>query len=463
MSAGRRGVPRARGRPKTRVCSPPMRARATHLERCGVYSALAAFALTRALTLGAAYAAPQERERAGAPGWWSDVPTARWDGGHYRKILLDGYPDAIDDRVAFFPGYPLLARPLTAWVDADVALLGVTLVAGMGVVAVLYPWVRRHSDARTATWSVLLFSAWPATMFLSTTYSESVFLLCVVGALALLDRGRLFAAALLSGVATAVRPTGVILSVIVVAWAFLALLGRSSWATFWLGRGARRGEGGDERHIGVVAPPARGLVPTTRDSSEAARPSQALVGVVKWLAIGVVSVVGLLGFMSYLWQHYDRADAYRIAQSGWKTSPARRPWLSALTFRAALEPALRPVKALVRGRLGDLTQPRTWYAASNLAFVAAGVAGLVRPGRFPRLVFALPILVFLMAYLPDAANGGRLVSIERYQLVALPCFVLFAQLLMRVPGVAVRGAAIAALLAMQCVYIQRFANWEFVG
>ncbi|MGE0481168.1 MAG: mannosyltransferase family protein [Phycisphaerae bacterium] len=445
-----------------------MSARATHLDRFGMLYALAVFGLTRVVTLAAAYAAPQDRTRADAPTWWSDLPTARWDGGHYRKILLDGYPDAIDDRVAFFPGYPLLARPLAGWVDADAALLVVTLLSGAGVVAVFYGWVRRHSDARTATWSVAILACWPATMFLSATYSEAVFLLCVAGALALLDRGRLFAAALLAGVATAVRPTGVILAALVAGWSFLALVGRPSWAVLWLGGASRRRDADRERGSAVADAPARGVAPPAgaAGATSAVGASIAgarLAGLVKWLAVCAVSVTGVVAFMSYLAQRYDRADAYSLAQAGWKTSPASRPWLYALTFRAALEPALRPVKALVRGKLGDLAQPRTWYAAWNLAFVAAGVVGLVRPGRFPRIVFTLPILVFLMAYIPDAANGGRLVSIERYQLAALPCFVLFAQLLLRVRGAAARGAGLVALLAMQCVYIQRFANWEFVG
>ena len=84
-----------------------------------------------------------------------------------------------------------------------------------------------------------------------------------------------------------------------------------------------------------------------------------------------------------------------------------------------------------------------------------------RPSRASR--FLLPIFVFLLAYLPDPVNGGRLVGIARYQLAALPCFALLAgwRVLRRWPVVFV--VLLAAAFFLQCLYVRGFCNWVLVG
>ena len=87
-------------------------------------------------------------------------------------------------------------------------------------------------------------------------------------------------------------------------------------------------------------------------------------------------------------------------------------------------------------------------------------------GQFAdRARFPLPILVLLEAYAADPFRGDRLVGIARYQLVALPCFLLVGTWLSRLRGPAhiVTAGLLSILLALQCLYISRFVDWILVS
>lgn len=420
-----------------------MMAAGDRLERYGVWLAVAAFLCTRAIVLVVALLAPQDRTRPDAPAWWSDVPLVRWDAGHYGRIMMDGYPAQISDTAAFFPGYPLFARPFAVLFKPEVALIVASHVAALACALLFYAWARGYTDARTALWAVMLWSCYPPAMFLSAGYADAVFVACVVAALWLLQRRQFWLAAVASAYATATRPTGLALAAVVVL-AVIAYGPRSPW-------------------------PRR---------------------VVQWIAIGAIAVSGLVAYELFLWHHYGRADAFFAAQASWTPAVAKHPWHRILSLTPVIQPALQPVKSVLRGDFGALLEAKTWNATFNLLAVILGFVGLLArrkrgqaPPRYepsmdegrsgaepvpvsggtPRVVFLLPIFIFLLAYLPDPVNGGRLVGIARYQLAALPCFALLAgwRLLRRWPAVFV--VLLAALFFLQCLYVRGFCNWILVG
>lgn len=184
------------------------------------------YAATRAVVWIAAVTAPQDRDPARGIDWWSPVPTMRWDAGHYLHILLHGYPAAITDTTAFFPAYPLMARPLLGVMSPDAALVTVSHVAGLAGVALLYAWARRLTGSGTALRAVVLVCTWPLAMYFSTGYSEGLFFLCVMAALLALQSGHRWAAAVAAGLATATRPTGLAVAAIVLLWELRECIGR---------------------------------------------------------------------------------------------------------------------------------------------------------------------------------------------------------------------------------------------
>jgi hypothetical protein len=148
---------------------------------------------------------------------WLDGWT-RWDGEWYWQIARDGYsytPGA-QSSVAFFPGYPLLAKllslPLRLFLSEAVAfhLAGIVLSWGCFLIALvglerLCSRLLGEDAARRAVWLLALY---PFSYFFGATYTESLFLALAVWAFAFGLEGRFWPACLLAGAATGVRSTG---------------------------------------------------------------------------------------------------------------------------------------------------------------------------------------------------------------------------------------------------------------
>lgn len=145
---------------------------------------------------------------------WPELPApigwARLDAGWYAHIATEGYSYTPGQQspVAFFPLYPLALRGLMA-LGLDTFLAGVLLTMVCGVLAlVLFThWARLRTDETTARDAGLLLALYPFAFFLyGAVYSDALFLLLVIGAFLLLERGQLVPAVLLAALATAARP-----------------------------------------------------------------------------------------------------------------------------------------------------------------------------------------------------------------------------------------------------------------
>jgi len=392
----------------------------------GLCWALIGFLCIRAaIWLTAWFTVPDPAEL--GPGrWWSEVPLVRWDSAFYRCILRDGYPPGppVPPTVEFFPVYPLLARPLALVVQRDVALVAVSNLAALIGAGFVYAWARRLTDRRTGFWCVMLASAYPAAMFLSAGYTEGLFFLEVATALWLLARGRPLPAACVSAVATATRPTGLALAAVILVWTYL--------------------------HARAHTRSRPGPRAWTRR-------------VMHLLAVGGVPVSGFVAYQAYLWHRYGRRDASFAVQEYWRKKDVEHPLVQTLLLQPVLERSARPIKYLVRGQFGLLAEMGNYNALLGTLILALGIKGLIRPGEIPRVLFLLPVGIFVMAYLPDPAGGGYLVSIARYQTAALPCFLLLARWKLWQRRPLALYALFALLVALQCLYARAFANWEWAG
>jgi hypothetical protein len=144
-----------------------------------------------------------------------------WDGAWYAVILESGYhsPPVMTKyqfgNVAFFPGYPLTARLVhkVTGTSSSHALLVVAQMACWGLWTFLLLFFQRWNvPPCLALVGVLLLLAHPATVFLVASYSESLFLLCMLGFLYFVDQDTptaRMAAALFGCLMTATRLVGV--------------------------------------------------------------------------------------------------------------------------------------------------------------------------------------------------------------------------------------------------------------
>jgi hypothetical protein len=136
---------------------------------------------------------------------------ARGDSFWFIGIAQHGYEH--NGGEVFYPLYPLglagLGRALGGYyVTAGIVI---SLACCAAAFVLLYKLALRHMDASAAGRAVLYLALCPMSLFLQAVYSESLYLLCAVGAFLLAERGRWLPAAFVTGLAMLTRVAGVAL------------------------------------------------------------------------------------------------------------------------------------------------------------------------------------------------------------------------------------------------------------
>lgn len=145
-----------------------------------------------------------------------------WDGGWYVHIAEYGYSYHPHEQssVAFFPVYPLVVRLVGAVVPGGVtnAAVLVTMACGLATLVLFHRWCSRRLPRRVAMWAVVAFALYPYAWFLyGAAYSDALFLSATIGAFLLLDDDHPVAAGIVGILATAARPTGIVVLIGLVA------------------------------------------------------------------------------------------------------------------------------------------------------------------------------------------------------------------------------------------------------
>lgn len=180
------------------MSDPALRRRAVRY--CVVVFLLARVALSLlGLAVGTIYANPPPIDRVTI-----DVPqvtpgvhnlfdgTERLDATWFIGIAASGYEAQPEQGAAFFPGYPLTIRAVAALpgISPLVAAVLVSNLALLGALIMLYLLTTRELSELIARRTVAVLVAFPTSFFLLAPYSESLFLLFAVIALASARRRR---------------------------------------------------------------------------------------------------------------------------------------------------------------------------------------------------------------------------------------------------------------------------------
>ncbi len=169
----------------------------------------------------------------------------RWDSGWYYDIVVNGYrltgeSSVSQVNVVYFPLYPLSVRLLTFWLPeplrtpedilaVGIAVSNVCLIAALVLLYRLtFDWT---GDNKAARWAILFLLVFPTSYFLSSFYSESIYLLVSVGAFFAAQRQRWGLAGVLSALAAVGRPVGIA----VAAALALVYLSNNRWRLRGLG------------------------------------------------------------------------------------------------------------------------------------------------------------------------------------------------------------------------------------
>jgi hypothetical protein len=151
-------------------------------------------------------------------GSFTDV-WARWDSAFFLQIAEHGY-----DRTtaAFYPLYPGVVAVLGRVFFGQYIVAGivVSLAAALGAFLLLQRVAEERLGADGARRAVLYLALFPMALFLQAVYSESLYLLLVLAAFVLAERGRFGWAGVVTGLAILTRVTGVALlpALALLAW-----------------------------------------------------------------------------------------------------------------------------------------------------------------------------------------------------------------------------------------------------
>jgi len=385
--------------------------------RVGLTRVTLAVWFIRALVIAASVASVIMATRGGVldPKYSSGYGLFAWDSHHYHRIMVDGYPaNRIEPIIAFFPGYPLLARIAAPFFSPVLGLLVVANVCSLLGLFLMYRWVRALAGEPAAGLATLLAASFPPAMFLAAAYVQGPMFLTVVVALMMMQRSRWLGAGVASGFATALHPTGV---AVAITLGLAMLIRRVRWTTM--------------------------------------------------LPVMIVSISGLLAYQGFLWARYDRFDAYLQAQAAWSVEqneapPApsdAKPGDVASTSSTTTMTTMTTWADSLPSPMDKLFSLGAWNKIWLLLILGLTLIGLIRPGPIPRELFALPIVIFLLGYLPG--NGARVTSIARLETVAIPCFVVAAVLIHRWKRLAIIG--VIAMTLMQAWYAFVFSRGEWAG
>lgn len=331
------------------------------------------------------------------------APFARWDSVWFLTIATDGYGAEVR-RTAFFPLYPLLAslgdRIAGSALAGGILVSLLALLASLVLIHRLAEVELGPAEAGVAVWLLALF---PASVFLSALYSESLFLALTLGAALAARTGLWPLAGLLGGMAAATRAVGILVLVL--------LFG------LWL-----------DRHAGSLR--------RLRDLA--------------WLAL-VPLGVGV--YALWLEQRGFGALSFLEIQSFWGREQAW-PW----------EGVAQGLSAGADGLGTLLSTGAAPLAAHNLmlaCWLVLGVVGVAGALRVLPWAYGLYMALILLAALSSPVDWQPLLSLPRVMLVCFPLFLWLAFVL--APGRIPRMASYAAsALALAC-WAALFSAWTWLA
>jgi hypothetical protein len=340
-------------------------------------------------------------------GYFTDI-WARWDSDFFLRIAQDGYDEA---SAAFHPLYPALVAALGRVFFGHYVLAGVvvSLLAALGSFVLLHRIAEERLGVEGARRTVLYLAVFPMALFLQAVYSESLFLLLVLGAFVLAERGRFTAAGIVAGLAILTRAAGL---------ALLPALALLAW-----------------RHRERL---------------------RALAGVA--LALPVAAVYPLV-----LWQQVGDPWAFADAQDRWHRSFSAAGPLGGLW--EGLVAGWRGLEQFVVGHGTDVSGVSPMHAAAEnvqalvflVLFVALAVVAWRRFGA-PYGLFAVVSVAIPLSY---PSSRWPLLSLPRFGLVIFPLFLALAALTAGRPRTHTAVVACSALLLG--VAVVQWALWQWVA
>lgn len=372
----------------------------------------------------------------------------RFDGNWYRIIAGDGYSYTPGQQspVAFFPGYPLAVR-VASWVVGDPVVAGVvvSVLCGLAVACLFWRWSLRRAEPPVARLALALLLLWPYAWYLyGAVYGDALFLVAVLAAFVLVERGHPVLAGLAGAVATATRPVGLAVVVGLVA-IVLEQRGVVRLAALDRWRAARAS----------VARRPSGLHLLDTDRRGRLRPADAGV---------LLSLGGLGAWSAYLWSRWGDPFLFATVQGspGWDQAAGPHTWFKVTWFQQGKNlPGWLAEAWTSSGPAADQAWVKAVYAGGVLlqGLLVLGAIALV-PVVLRRLGWGYALYTVAVVGIP-LIGSKDFQGTGRYLLAAFPCFVVLADLLAGRPRLRAVVVVVSAVLLV--VWTSAFARGYYVA
>ncbi len=367
------------------------------------------------LLLAVAFSARFIPKRSGSE-YWNVGPSwntylLRHDSGWYLKIAVEGYTyngnDLIQQPIVFYPLYPLIARIFSIFLDIDetIALLVVSNASFAIVIPLIFKLIKQDYGDETALYSIALLSFFPTSLFFSAGYTELLALLLTIVFFLLLKDERHLSSAICVGLATATRPTGIVL-LLPLLWGI--------WRNF---------------------------------SKQCKRLK---ISKVVYMAVAVLlTTSGLWLYMIYLGINFNKPLAFMTAQRAWLNGND----VGSKLFKVLTLQPFYHLGDILRDGLEVYTLD-PWFLLSFLVLICLFWKRLLVPYK----IYALAVL--LLPYL-TVSGGLGFRSFTRYILLAFPVFIIMADMLKQTQWIGV--VIIIFFAVMLFMYTAMFAQWYWAG
>jgi mannosyltransferase PIG-V len=198
------------------------------------------FFLSRAVIFSAMAVSPWDVTEATVPVKWQIDnpllrPLFRWDAGWYMSIAQHGYSyngdPTREHNIVFLPLYPVTCRLCHEVLELSIPVCAVLLsnLAFLAGLHALYRLVARELRSRVAQLTILLLAFFPTSLFFSSMYTESCYLLFSVLAYTAFRRQQLIQGGIWAGLASATRISGILLYVPLLFEGWPCLRDRRRW------------------------------------------------------------------------------------------------------------------------------------------------------------------------------------------------------------------------------------------
>jgi hypothetical protein len=398
------------------------------------------------------------------------APLCRFDGDHYRSIVEGGYryrpvtPEMSqqerEQNIAFFPLFPMLARPFAAlFGSARAGMVFVAHACSLAGALLLYHWIRRRIDTNVAVFSAAAMLCLPQACYYSFGYAEGCTLLLTVLTMMLLDGALWLPAAVACGIATATRPTAAALvPVYAITYWFRSRQSESDAPS------TRTPTSSAANSSPSIATDALAVAAPASSTPAAPSPTTA-ANRLKRLALYLpIAAAGLAAYAIFLTVKFGSPFVYFANfRAGWVPDKHRADWFEYLTLARVWDQFKHFGRALggLPASLPEILNPFAWNMAINFFILFLSLAGMRRvPASFRPLLFLGPF-IFLQAY---AASGGATFGVQpisRYMAVSASAFVVLAAWCVREWSATARHSLLAAFVLLQAAWALRFGMGEW--